>query len=605
MKFSGPLQLALALALALVIAPVRAQDGQGTSPLSIGKGGTAALTAAGARTNLGLGSIATQNSNNVAITGGTITGVPTPSNPTDAASKSYVDATATGLNILAPSALATAAVLPNTPTYANGASGVGATLTAGSNTTLTVDGTAAPLSTVVLVKNQASAFQNGVYTVTQAGSGAAPWILTRAAYFDQAAEMKAGSYTFVTSGAANINSAYTLQTAVATVGTDPSNWALFSRAPAFASYSTVTGASTTYTNSQCQFTVSRSNSASPMIDTLPGTGAGVLSTGCLVTISNNDASALLALQVAAGAAIKGNLAATGFIYLCPQQSLTLYSDGANYFITSQPSACALQANTTFYAAPSGGSATNHGLSAASPLNTMTNAYNLARQIVFASGKTVTIQSANGTYTDIPQIFDGPINGQVGTDTQSSVFPVVIQGDTATPSNVVISNGATGVGTCCDAITVANGASLLVQGFTLFSGHSNTLIANQAKAAFKFITFQAAASNHITSTHHSMIEVAGNYTIQGDASGHWLVSDASSIYVQTAATITISGSHGFSNGVATGQYSGSNIVFNATPTFVGSLTSGLKCFMTLNAILSGVSLITVGSGSSASSGGQCT
>lgn len=166
----------------------------------------------------------------VNISGGasTITALNAPVNPTDAATKAYVDSVATGLNILAQSTLATAAVLPNTPTYANGASGVGATLTAGSNTTLTVDGTAAPLNTVVLVKNQASAFQNGVYTVTTAGSGATPWVLTRATYFDQAAEMKAGSYTLITSGATNIGTSWALQTAITTVGTDALNWIQFS-----------------------------------------------------------------------------------------------------------------------------------------------------------------------------------------------------------------------------------------------------------------------------------------------------------------------------------------------------------------------------------------
>jgi hypothetical protein len=39
-----------------------------------------------------LGSMALQNSNNVTITGGTITGLPTPANPTDVANKAYVDA---------------------------------------------------------------------------------------------------------------------------------------------------------------------------------------------------------------------------------------------------------------------------------------------------------------------------------------------------------------------------------------------------------------------------------------------------------------------------------------------------------------------------------
>lgn len=46
-----------------------------TTPLAVADGGTGATTDAGARTNLGLGTMATQDANAVAITGGTITGV--------------------------------------------------------------------------------------------------------------------------------------------------------------------------------------------------------------------------------------------------------------------------------------------------------------------------------------------------------------------------------------------------------------------------------------------------------------------------------------------------------------------------------------------------
>lgn len=45
------------------------------SPVGITEGGTGATTASGARTALGLGSIATQNANNVAVTGGSIAGI--------------------------------------------------------------------------------------------------------------------------------------------------------------------------------------------------------------------------------------------------------------------------------------------------------------------------------------------------------------------------------------------------------------------------------------------------------------------------------------------------------------------------------------------------
>ncbi len=46
-----------------------------TGTLVIANGGTGATTASGARTNLGLGTIATQNANSVTITGGSITGI--------------------------------------------------------------------------------------------------------------------------------------------------------------------------------------------------------------------------------------------------------------------------------------------------------------------------------------------------------------------------------------------------------------------------------------------------------------------------------------------------------------------------------------------------
>lgn len=168
------------------------------------------------------------------LNGLAVTGLSSPTVASDAANKAYVDSVASGVKNIGPSRLATAAVLPNSPTYSNGTAGVGATLTAGSNTTLTVDGTTANLADIILVWKQAAALQNGQYYVSAAGSGGAPWVLTRcdAAHctseFDSAATMLAGSYTFVTAGSTLINTAYTLLATVTTPGTTAVNFGLFS-----------------------------------------------------------------------------------------------------------------------------------------------------------------------------------------------------------------------------------------------------------------------------------------------------------------------------------------------------------------------------------------
>lgn len=156
-----------------------------------------------------------------------ITAVLNPTNAQDAATKDYVDTVASsGAAPLESVALATSTVLPNTPTYASPAE----TLTAGANANLVVDTVATSGSERVLVKDQADNRENGVYTVTTAGSGATPWVLTRATDFDQAAmPLTVGTPIFVelTAGAAtNPGSSWALGSAVTNVDplTDAVTW---------------------------------------------------------------------------------------------------------------------------------------------------------------------------------------------------------------------------------------------------------------------------------------------------------------------------------------------------------------------------------------------
>lgn len=81
---------------------------------------------------------------------------------------------------------ATVSALPAN-TYDNGSSGQGATLTGNSNGAFpTIDGVTISLDDRLLIKNESSAANNGIYTLTQVGDGSNPYILTRATDADTA-----------------------------------------------------------------------------------------------------------------------------------------------------------------------------------------------------------------------------------------------------------------------------------------------------------------------------------------------------------------------------------------------------------------------------------
>lgn len=138
-----------------------------------------------------------------------ITSLGTPTAGTDAATKAYADSIASGVDWKNSARLATAAALP-----ANTAagSGVGKTLTANANGALTVDGVVVALNDRVLVKDEATAANNGVYTQTQVGTAGLPFILTRATDSDQDAEVTGGAAAWVNEGTANGDTGWILTT---------------------------------------------------------------------------------------------------------------------------------------------------------------------------------------------------------------------------------------------------------------------------------------------------------------------------------------------------------------------------------------------------------
>ncbi len=132
-----------------------------------------------------------------------------PTDPQDAATKNYVDSIATGLIMKASCRLITTAALPSNTAAG---SGVGKTLTMNAVGILTLDGSATVLGDRLLVNNEASGINNGIYEVTTEGTGGVAAILTRAEDFDEDGEVLAGSFTFVTEGTTHADEGWVLTT---------------------------------------------------------------------------------------------------------------------------------------------------------------------------------------------------------------------------------------------------------------------------------------------------------------------------------------------------------------------------------------------------------
>jgi hypothetical protein len=156
-------------------------------------------SASTARTNLGLGTIATQDANNVSISGGSVTGLGDPSATSDAATKNYVDQLIAGLRTRIVAEVATTANVDLTADLQNGDTIDGVTLVTGDR---------------VLVKDQSTGSQNGLYTVVASGTA------SRDTEYDTIAELS-GQMVVVNQGTANDNKIFLCTTNnTATLDTD-------------------------------------------------------------------------------------------------------------------------------------------------------------------------------------------------------------------------------------------------------------------------------------------------------------------------------------------------------------------------------------------------
>jgi hypothetical protein len=242
----------------------------------------------------------TVTANALALTSGTIS--TTPSSGTDIVNKDYADSIASGINFHSACNYASTADL-GTVTYNNGASGVGATLTKTVPfATFALDGGSPTVGQRVLIKNQTSGAQNGVYTVTNVGSAITAWVLTRATDYDTSGtgsnEIDQGDYILVLAGTTQTNTSWVQQTALPiTVGTTALVFTQFGAPITYSagtglslsgttfnisntavtpsSYGSATQVGTFTVNAQGQMTLAGNTTVTPAVGSITGLGTNV------------------------------------------------------------------------------------------------------------------------------------------------------------------------------------------------------------------------------------------------------------------------------------------------------------------------------------------
>ena len=422
----------------------------------------------------------------VNITGGSITGMSSPTANSDVTTKSYVDSiAAAGIVYHTPVRLCTTGAL--SAAYNNGTSGVGATLTNNSTQeALTIDGVLTQTNDRILIDQQSNSAHDGIYTVTTVGSGAANWVLTRATDADSyentgSTGLGQGSAVFVSAGSANAGELHVCNVVgIITFGTTDITFVLV----ADTSFYTA-GAGITLTGNEFSIDTATSNAIT----------ANTAKTG----ITSGQASAITANTAKTGitsgqaSAITANTAKTG---ITSGQASAITANTAKTGITSGQ-ASAITANTAKVTnATHTGEVTGSGaLTIADNVvdeanlkvsNTPTNGYFLSAQSGNTGGLTWAAASGGGgadlyaaeTTGSTDPTATGTLSLAIGSGADTSGTRAISLGRATTASgtnSIAIGNGSTATRLSSVAIngdvtgSASTGYSLAIFGATTAEG----------------------------------------------------------------------------------------------------------------------------------------
>lgn len=314
--------------------------------------------------------------------------------------------------------------------------------------------------------------------------------------------------------------------------------------------------------------------ASPTWDSIPG-GGDMLASNNLSDVAN-AATAFATIKQAA------TDIATGVVELATTTEAQAGTDTSRAVTPAGLRSATrerLSANRTYYVRTDG-SDSNTGLvdSSGGAFLTINKAVSVVCDTLDFAGYTVTVRVKDGTFTGglaISRVWTGG--------------PLIIEGNTSTPANCIIST------TSLDAISIGGmglPAPLTIKGFklqTTTTGYGINAFAPGA-VTFQNMDFGAVAAgyDHVISTSACSVTLSGNYTISGGAARHYNAA-TQGIITAVSMTVTVSGTPAFSSAFAAAASSGVVTAFGQT--YSGSAT-GARYSATLCGIVN-----TLGGGAS--------